>query len=85
MRGTHVLYIPNLYTGNIYRNIIHENISKNSRKKFPLIDHRVTSINRTSLRTPITVAPYIIHSAAEPRTSTTFAKPFKVHYQESNR
>ena len=49
------------------------------------MDNRVTNINRTSLRTPITVALHIIHRAAEPRTSTTFAKPFKVNYQEGNR
>ena len=49
------------------------------------MDDRVTNINRTSLSTPITVAPYVIHRAAEPRNSTTFAKPFKVNHQESNR
>ena len=37
MRGTHVSYVPNLYTGNIYRDIIHENISKNSSISFELI------------------------------------------------
>ena len=41
------------------------------------MNNRVTNINRTSLSTSITVAPYIIHSAAEPRNSTTFAKPLK--------
>ena len=34
MRGTHVSYIPNPYTGNIYRNMIHENIFKNSSISF---------------------------------------------------
>ena len=49
------------------------------------MDNRVTNINRTSLSTSITVAPYIIHIAAEPKNSTTFAKPFIDNRQESNR
>ena len=55
MCGTHVSYIPNLYTGNIYRNIIYENISKN----FLWMYNRVTNINRTSRSTSINAAPHI--------------------------
>ena len=49
------------------------------------MDNGVTNINRTSLSTPITVAPYVIHSAEEHRNPTIFEKPFKVNHQESNR